>query len=120
MEEVEALKAMYPEEGAVVMDEHGAASRYHYLGDAQGRQSPVSGSIFFPGILIKGRRCGMHFQLPVNYPAQVPSIQVICEGGEPHLAALRTTHLAALCSSRMLCGSAGVCSYPVSVYVKAT
>jgi len=96
MEEVEALKAMYPEEGAVVMDDHGSASPYHseqVWGDTQGQQNPLSGSVFFPGILVEGRRCGMHFQLPRNYPVQPPCIQVICEGGEPHLTASRSSRV---------------------------
>jgi len=87
MEEVEGLIAMYPEEGAVVMDDPEAASHSGQTSEEKHNtpHTPLSGSIFFPGLLVEGRRCGLHFQLPHNYPAWPPSLQVICEG-------VRSTH----------------------------
>ena len=73
MEEVEAIKAVFPEPGAVVIDD---------LVTKDGIQSScISGKILLLDTLIDDRPIGISFVLPAEYPDTSPDVQVICEGG---------------------------------------
>ena len=86
--ELDALKAMYPEEGAVMLDN--AMPRYPASLEAgegvdvpsASASSTLSGTALLLKTKLKGRPVGIHFQLPAAYPEQAPAVQVICETGD--------------------------------------
>ena len=72
-EELEAIKAVFPEPGAVMIDD---------IVTEDGIQSScISGRIF--DTLIDDRPIGISFVLPAEYPDASPDVQLICEGGKP-------------------------------------
>lgn len=87
--ELDALRAMYPEDGAVSFDTIAVDS---HQGSATACISEAlsshSGSVKLPGVQLHRRSVGIHFQLPTVYPEQAPEVHVICEAGEANCLAL--------------------------------
>ena len=93
LSELEAICAMYPEPGAVVIDgledlhsECLADSISPHVplaasADLSKASSPLSGRILLLCNALEGRPIGISFLLPEGYPAAPPDIQVLCEGG---------------------------------------
>lgn len=83
--ELDALRAMFPEDGAVQLDTlpDGAATAGEAV-QADLTNSPsatLSFTVMIPASSLRGRPVGLHFQLPKAYPEQEPAVQVICEAG---------------------------------------
>lgn len=80
--ELDALRAMYPEEGAVMLDALADDTHQDPI-RAPGLEAVAScsGTVKIPGVLLYKRPVGMHFQLPRSYPEEPPQVHVICEAG---------------------------------------
>ena len=74
--DLDALRAMYPEDGAVTLDI--PASNAEAVREAFQNHS---GTVRLPGVQLHGRSVGIGFQLPRSYPEQTPDVHVICEAG---------------------------------------
>lgn len=85
--ELDALRAMYPEEGALTMDAS-PSSDLAGLNTDRSASHPVdslnfSGTVFLPDVSLRRKTVGLRFQLPTGYPDQPPDVHVICEAGNP-------------------------------------
>ena len=84
--ELDALRAMYPEEGTVLLDIPAYDGHYDSTGaPKQEAHTSLSGTIKLPGVLLHERLVGLHFQLPRSYPDEPPQVHVVCEAGKGKL-----------------------------------
>ena len=80
--ELDALRAMYPEEGAVVLDTPAVDCHQASAGaPTQEAHTSSSGTVKLPGLLLHRRPVALHFQLPRSYPDEPPQVHVNCEAG---------------------------------------
>lgn len=84
--ELDALRAIYPEEGSLRLDQglpRSADGDERYPGEASAANAPssLSGTVILPDIRLRKRPVGLRFHFPKSYPEQSPVVQVLCEAG---------------------------------------
>lgn len=86
-QELEALKATFPEPGAISIDALPVDANLQYSKinsrslPSQINLVPISGKVFLQNAKLNNEPIGFSFQLPEAYPEVAPSIHVLCDTG---------------------------------------
>ena len=102
--ELEAIKATYPEAGAVQIDEvDDIESLQHPVRSKNTVLGPLSGRVLLLSSVVSGPPIGLSFTLQQGYPDDPPDLQVICQGGEFYTSSLRFVSLSPALHRRTQC-----------------